>query len=70
MNLIYLYLALLAVAMATVTFSMGYLPKVFANKNLLDLFSVFGAGNLLGITLLILLPESISAIINTCMLAG
>lgn len=62
MALIHLWLFLLAIGMVAVTFAMGYLPQKFTNARLLSLLSTFGAGNLLGVTFLILFPESIMAI--------
>ena len=59
-----LTVGLMALGMAALSFMMGYLPKVFKNEALLQLLSVFGGGNLLGVTFLILFPESISAIVE------
>ena len=43
---------------------MGYLPKIFTNKLILQLLSVFGGGILLGVAFLVILPESIAAVVN------
>ena len=62
MDLIYLGLILLSLAMFTVTLILGSLPTYFQNQALMKLMAVYGAGNLLGVTFLILFPESMMAI--------
>ena len=62
MDLIYLGLVLLSLGMFTITLTLGYLPSYFQNQALMKLMAVYGAGNLLGVTFLILFPESMMAI--------
>jgi len=57
------WLMVLALLMSVVTFALGYLPQYIThNAKLMKLLQVFGAGNLLGITWLILFPEALLAI--------
>ena len=48
--------------MVLVTFFMGYLPQYFTNARLLQFLSTFGAGNLLGVLMLVLFPEAMTSI--------
>jgi hypothetical protein len=64
----YFNLVLMAISMFLITFTMGYMPKFFSNRSFLQLFSVFGAGTLLGISFMIILPESIKVIIDASLI--
>lgn len=60
----FIYLSLMALSLFMLTFSIGYMPKTFEHQRLLQLFQAFGVGSLLGITLMILLPESVCTILD------
>jgi hypothetical protein len=60
----YILVALLSFCIFIVTFTMGYLPRIFTNKRVLQLLSVFGGGILLGVAFLVILPESVAAVVN------
>ena len=51
--------------MFLITMGLGSVPNVFTNKRLLSLLSAFGGGILIGVAFLVILPESLKAIINS-----
>jgi zinc transporter ZupT len=47
-----------------VTFASGYFPNVFTNKKVLNLLAVFGGGFLLGVAILVVLPECVGLMVT------
>jgi len=61
----YILVIILCLSMFLITMGLGSVPNVFTNKRLLSLLSAFGGGILIGVAFLVILPESLKAIINS-----
>jgi len=51
--------------MFLITLGLGSLPNLFNNKKMLSVLSAFGGGVLIGVAFLVILPESLKAILNS-----
>lgn len=57
-------MSLLCASMFLLTFGIGYIPNKFSDKKILTVLSAFGGGILIGVAFLVILPESLKAILN------
>ena len=60
----YIQVFALCLCMFLITLTLGSLPNLFTNKRMLLVLSAFGGGVLIGVAFLVILPESLKAIIN------
>ena len=67
----FLTMSLMALVMSNITFSLSYNSTFFIKRaKSLQLFSVYGAGALLGATFAIILPESVSTVIDAALISN
>lgn len=61
----YIQVFLLCLCMFLITLGLGSLPNLFNNRKMLSVLSAFGGGVLIGVAFLVILPESLKAILNS-----
>lgn len=61
----YIQVFALCLCMFLITLALGSLPNLFTNKRMLTVLSAFGGGILIGVAFLVILPESLKAILNS-----
>jgi hypothetical protein len=55
---------LILLAMFLLTFISGFLPSLISNKKHMHLISIVGGGFMMGTALIIVLPESVKAVVD------
>ena len=64
-------MTLMALGMAYITFSLSYYATFFVKRpKILQILSVYGAGALLGALFAVILPESVSTVINAALVSN
>ncbi len=61
----YIQVFVLCLCMFIITLGLGSVPNLFTNKKMLSMLSAFGGGVLIGVAFLVILPESLKAILNS-----